>query len=807
MSSTHMNKVFETRRVEFSRKSNTNDSVIPLLQEVQIPGIGNSAPGTGDVKIQRKSGRLVDELVARAHQNDDSAVSVSSERSKQSANAESGKHHGLFKQPEHNSHLRRSSRMSVATSKVPKDPIEAYPDVAGGFHDDIRDDLPLYEKFSQKHGLGDEWKKPLVYPKAGKKKTTVDFADLERLDEGEFLNDNLIGFYLRYLEQTFGEQKPDLAKRVYFFNTYFYTTLTNAHKPKKSFNYEGVQKWTRAVDIFTYDYIIVPICENTHWYLAIICNLPHLDRVAMPEEVSSPQTELASSRTTEEQNEFAAPLSSPFDGRNRSDTRTLGGDEKEPAERETRNSFAEMSLDRDGGKPTTKSATVETTVITETMNAHADDKEMLDAQFEATMPEDTVEMTFDGPLRETAKQKIEENENITGDPDQSAKANAKTKKQKRKSTLPPVAHSDPSKPAIITFDSLGQTRSMTLKTLKQYLIEEAKTKRGGMEVDTAQIKGINAKVPQQENFSDCGLFLLGYVSKFLEDDPKVFIAKIIGREYTPKEDWSNLNPSTMRTAIRNQVQGLYKIQKDEERQSATKAGKIKGNQVTQASPTPGGRSKAINKDCQKQEAEQDRAGKGENTSTGKSTPQSIPDPPNPTMDMTDDLMVQLTRAATYFGEGSKGAPLSTLANPKQSEDVPFDSECALQIPAVAVDYQHRTGAARQRKPLAELSPIEAKEASIIEIESQSQQDIQLPQSTRHSQLSPEKRDPSELPSEVPDSQPSDATFPIAQVAAPEAPVTSPKRKALGTRSDRSTRRKTTANGLKSVGAEVIDIDD
>ena len=47
----------------------------------------------------------------------------------------------------------------------------------------------------------------LVFPIEGTRKTqtTVDYGDLERLKDGEFLNDNLISFYLRYVlrHQTF----------------------------------------------------------------------------------------------------------------------------------------------------------------------------------------------------------------------------------------------------------------------------------------------------------------------------------------------------------------------------------------------------------------------------------------------------------------------------------------------------------------------------------------------------------------------------------------------------------------------------
>ena len=58
---------------------------------------------------------------------------------------------------------------------------------------------PVVEKFSALHGLGKPWDAPVVYPFDGERKTqtSVEHRDLERLDEGEFLNDNLIAFYLK----------------------------------------------------------------------------------------------------------------------------------------------------------------------------------------------------------------------------------------------------------------------------------------------------------------------------------------------------------------------------------------------------------------------------------------------------------------------------------------------------------------------------------------------------------------------------------------------------------------------------------
>ncbi len=123
------------------------------------------------------------------------------------------------------------------------------------------------EKWSKIH-RPPRWEQPLVYPTSGPKRTTVEFDDLSRLDDGEFLNDNLISFYLRFVSQ----KAPHLEKDVYFFNTYFYTTLTTTSKGTKGFNFAAVEKWTSKVDIFNYKFLVVPINEDIHWYVAVICN-------------------------------------------------------------------------------------------------------------------------------------------------------------------------------------------------------------------------------------------------------------------------------------------------------------------------------------------------------------------------------------------------------------------------------------------------------------------------------------------------------------------------------------------------------
>ena len=35
--------------------------------------------------------------------------------------------------------------------------------------------------------------------------------------------------------------------------------------------HEGVRRWTKNVDIFTKDYLVVPIHDELHWSLALVC--------------------------------------------------------------------------------------------------------------------------------------------------------------------------------------------------------------------------------------------------------------------------------------------------------------------------------------------------------------------------------------------------------------------------------------------------------------------------------------------------------------------------------------------------------
>lgn len=94
--------------------------------------------------------------------------------------------------------------------------------------------------------------------------------DFRKLDSGNFLNDTLINFFLKYFHQATVHPNKALADSIYLFNSFFYTKLLGG--------YNAVKKWTSKVDLFKYPFVFVPINLKAHWHLVLVYNLPVLLR-------------------------------------------------------------------------------------------------------------------------------------------------------------------------------------------------------------------------------------------------------------------------------------------------------------------------------------------------------------------------------------------------------------------------------------------------------------------------------------------------------------------------------------------------
>jgi Ulp1 family protease len=446
------------------------------------------------------------------------------------------------------------------------------------------------------------WNGTVYYPPGERKgQVTVERDDILRLNEGEFLNDNLVTFYLRYLEHTLQENRPEVAKRIYFHNSYFYTTLTKS--AKKGINYQAVQRWTKNVDIISKDYIIVPICENLHWYVAIICNASKLLVSEAPEK-----TELKTTYDNEEEaiqpsttmQKHVGNTSVEVDGiTGNGDTITLKypspsaiepEDCKEP---KTVDSTAQASSDANKLCPEGQEARLE--VENSSAQTQKEHSEETTSRPEA---DSDVQNALDGeasapkPSIDNVVASLEEHPIASIKSDLNGLPTKKSARKAKKGTRAPIR--DPTKPRIITLDSLAVTHSVTCTNLKEYLVAEIKDKRGADIVPPKEIGMPARNIPTQDNHCDCGLYLLAYVTKFLES-PDDFVLGI----YQKREEigWDPKAPK-----IRNDVRELlFKLQDTitPQKPAKNRPKQIKTDKPTTSSaglsaPLPPGTSRLVN---------------------------------------------------------------------------------------------------------------------------------------------------------------------------------------------------------------------
>uniref|UniRef100_A0A803XK66 Ubiquitin-like protease family profile domain-containing protein n=1 Tax=Meleagris gallopavo TaxID=9103 RepID=A0A803XK66_MELGA len=83
--------------------------------------------------------------------------------------------------------------------------------------------------------------------------------DIQTLDNFQWLNDEVINFYMNLLME---RGKKENYPSVYAFNTFFYPKLLSE-------GYRAVKRWTRNVNLFKQHIILVPIHLRSHWTLVV----------------------------------------------------------------------------------------------------------------------------------------------------------------------------------------------------------------------------------------------------------------------------------------------------------------------------------------------------------------------------------------------------------------------------------------------------------------------------------------------------------------------------------------------------------
>ncbi|KAM7173421.1 sentrin-specific protease 6 isoform 3-T3 [Macrochelys suwanniensis] len=397
--------------------------------------------------------------------------------------------------------------------------------------------------------------KLIVYPPPpAKGGISVTNEDLHCLNEGEFLNDVIIDFYLKYL--VLEKMKKEDADRIHVFSSFFYKRLNqrerrNLHETAnlsvQQKRHGRVKTWTRHVDIFEKDFIFVPLNEAAHWFLAVIC-FPGLEKPRYEPNPhyheSAPMQIKASS--SERESSTPSPLPNELDSSSQSSPskstvkRTLS--KKLPVALTDTNREMEDSeslycrrspcrgksgikkvneIDSDSEEPRTMESACH-----KLDHRTADENGMQSEYTTAVQPMDGLhKIRLNYSEDSTDGSKLNEDELIDFSEDQDNQEDSSDDgglvDDNCNSELGQW-HLKPNiciQPCILLMDSLrGPSRSNVVKILREYLEVEWEVRKGSKRSFSKDVmKGSNPKVPQQNNFSDCGVYILQYVESFFEN--------------------------------------------------------------------------------------------------------------------------------------------------------------------------------------------------------------------------------------------------------------------------------------------------
>ncbi|NXR77195.1 SENP6 protease, partial [Pycnonotus jocosus] len=395
--------------------------------------------------------------------------------------------------------------------------------------------------------------KLIVYPPSpAKGGISVTNEDLHCLNEGEFLNDVIIDFYLKYL--VLEKLKKEDADRIHVFSSFFYKRLNqrerrNIHETSnlsiQQKRHGRVKTWTRHVDIFEKDFIFVPLNEAAHWFLAVICfpglekpkyepNPHYHENAAVPMKSSSSDGE--SSTPSPLPNELDAQNSPSKSTAKKTFTKKYStalidpNTETEDSESSCcrrspcrgKSAFKKLNqIDSDVEEPNTVESA-----------GHKLDHRTLDEngiQGEFTAASQSMDGLHKIRLNYSEDSadgnKLNEDELIDFSEDQDNQEDSSDdgglvddncSSEMGQWYLKPTICKQP---CILLMDSLrGPSRSNVVKTLREYLEVEWEVRKGSKRSFSKDVmKGSNPKVPQQNNFSDCGVYILQYVESFFEN--------------------------------------------------------------------------------------------------------------------------------------------------------------------------------------------------------------------------------------------------------------------------------------------------
>ncbi|XP_072121973.1 sentrin-specific protease 6 isoform X6 [Mobula birostris] len=370
--------------------------------------------------------------------------------------------------------------------------------------------------------------KLIVYPPPPSKGgISVTNEDLYCLKEGEFLNDVIIDFYLKYL--VLEKIKQQDADRIHIFSSFFYKRLNQRERrgipesatlslPQR--RHARVKTWTRHVDLFQKDFVFVPINETAHWFLAVIC---------FPGLCTEPNPKLQNNEEMQHDNS-SAPAESNNNSALQEEMDSLTENSAANGQRKTHTIIGRMPELSAGSNcesvefdklHTRRCLSAANNVLSNfnQLNAESEDHQssverkengmegkQLDAlkQIEVSYADDSEDPFDFSPDQEYGQEDSNDAGSMIED---------------NSSESVPWGQQPSKQPCILIMDSLrGPSRTNVVKILREYLEVEWEMRKASKRSFTKDvIRGSNPRVPQQDNFSDCGVYVLQYVESFFEN--------------------------------------------------------------------------------------------------------------------------------------------------------------------------------------------------------------------------------------------------------------------------------------------------
>ncbi|WWC86989.1 uncharacterized protein L201_001870 [Kwoniella dendrophila CBS 6074] len=384
------------------------------------------------------------------------------------------------------------------------------------------------------------------FPPTGRADVNITVGDAQRVESGEFLNDTLLEFGLR---RVLGELRDEIKNTVHLFNSFFYERLSDRSKKidKETGHwpgYESVKKWSKGKDIFEKDFIVIPINEHFHWYLAVIYKPGRLikprneggeamDRSHRPisRTIPSEDDKGDASRSTSDVDDVlmvsnssgrfhgdlddldsvygsreSSPLSeAPFEQNNKTpchsneDDDVVMDDSADPLDC-IEDDDAKKGHELLKGK--------------EDMKDVSDGVEKMEINSENGYTSDSVGQgaPLSTPTLDAFSQQNDNMRIPSPEPVEQPK--------KKPLSRPDAQILDSEHTWIITFDSLGGPHKAVSNQLNMWLKYEAKHKKN-IDHELPDAMYWDGRAPAQDNFSDCGLYVVYYVQRLLQAPEQV----------------------------------------------------------------------------------------------------------------------------------------------------------------------------------------------------------------------------------------------------------------------------------------------